>query len=315
MGKGPFIAGTRVEVLGNYWPCKIEENGHIYNSVEHYYQSHKTADPTEQCRIRQAQTGPQAYLLARDVTLREDWEEVKVDVMARGVFLKYAQNPELREFIRVPFQFMERIGIIDEWDERNQMILLAEAERYDLVDHEFDAERDLRERQAILQSMTLSSIREIVKRYFIVPKKEGKDTYERLLLQTHIPKDVLNEYLEKKEAAKAQRKRARLDDTAAAAETSSQVEFTEGQRVTWNEGGSMMLVPAFGVVRRVCPKNIKIEQVYTKTSLDMGTHGGVFYRETEPQWDVVPLREVKIKRESLQPFEENKTYQIVCYDS
>jgi predicted NAD-dependent protein-ADP-ribosyltransferase YbiA (DUF1768 family) len=169
--------------------------------VEHYYQSHKTVDPAEQCRIREAPNGPQAYLLARNVTLREDWEEVKVNVMARGTFLKYAQNPKLREFIRVPFQFMERIGNIDEWDERNQTILLTEAGRYDLVDRKFDVERDLKERQAILQSMTPPSLCEIAKRYFtILPKEEDKETYERLLLQTQIPKDVLNEYLEKKEA-------------------------------------------------------------------------------------------------------------------
>lgn len=66
--------------LSNFSSCRIEHDGMFYPSVEAAYQASKTAD----MRVRvQFTTMPplQATAWGRRITLRRDWENVKVRVM------------------------------------------------------------------------------------------------------------------------------------------------------------------------------------------------------------------------------------------
>lgn len=66
--------------LSNFWPCLVEFEEIIYPSVEHAYQAAKTKNITiRQCITKL--TAGEAKKLGRKLELREDWEDVKLDVM------------------------------------------------------------------------------------------------------------------------------------------------------------------------------------------------------------------------------------------
>ncbi len=84
--------------LSNFFPCIIKFDGNDYPSVEHAYQAAKTKNKQEQFKIWQAATPGIAKRLGRKVTLREDWEEVKVDIIREFVHQKF-QNETLRKLL------------------------------------------------------------------------------------------------------------------------------------------------------------------------------------------------------------------------
>ena len=59
----------------------LKLDGVEYPTVEHAYQAAKTVDPQERLQFQGDITAGQAKLAGRHVTLRPDWEEVKIDVM------------------------------------------------------------------------------------------------------------------------------------------------------------------------------------------------------------------------------------------
>ena len=70
-----------------YWP-----------TVEHYFQAQKFAGTDYEERIRVARSPKEAKNLGqtRRRSLRVDWEEIKVDVMRRGVMAKFRSHSDLR---------------------------------------------------------------------------------------------------------------------------------------------------------------------------------------------------------------------------
>lgn len=82
--------------LSNFYPCTVEYAGEFYRTVEHAYQAAKTCDPNWRTVIRYANTPTQAKRLGRRVSLRQDWEGVKEDVMLTLLRRKFA-NPAMRE--------------------------------------------------------------------------------------------------------------------------------------------------------------------------------------------------------------------------
>ena len=81
--------------LSNFYPSPIDENGITYPTVEHYFQAQKTLDVKERRTIAAATTPGQAKRMGRHVSLRPDWEKVKIDVMRKGLELKF-QDPTLQ---------------------------------------------------------------------------------------------------------------------------------------------------------------------------------------------------------------------------
>lgn len=86
--------------LSNFHRCPQTVDGKIYPTNEHYYQSMKTEDPKIQYWI---QTAPSPYLamkagrecLRPGKELRDDWEEIKLDIMLKGLRAKFS-DPHLR---------------------------------------------------------------------------------------------------------------------------------------------------------------------------------------------------------------------------
>jgi ribA/ribD-fused uncharacterized protein len=81
--------------LSNFFVAPFEVDGVWYNTVEHYYQSRKTEDRSEQAAIRSAPTPSEAKALGLKATIRSDWNEVRIGIMRWGVLAKFQQNPVL----------------------------------------------------------------------------------------------------------------------------------------------------------------------------------------------------------------------------
>lgn len=80
--------------FSNYSLCSVWFDGHIYNSVEHAYQAAKSTDEATRREIRHCPTPNQAKKLGRTITIRPDWETIKVEVMRGLLKEKFAQEPE-----------------------------------------------------------------------------------------------------------------------------------------------------------------------------------------------------------------------------
>jgi len=82
--------------MSNFHHAPFQFNGHLWPTVEHAFQAAKNFYMEPACtQIREAKTPGEAKRLGRNVTLRPDWEEVKVDYMASIVLAKFCAHPNL----------------------------------------------------------------------------------------------------------------------------------------------------------------------------------------------------------------------------
>ena len=80
--------------LSNYSPSALSRHGITFPTVEHAYAAAKTTDAAAQRRIAAAASAGDAKRLGRKVTLRRDWDRVRVGVMRELLELKFA-DPQL----------------------------------------------------------------------------------------------------------------------------------------------------------------------------------------------------------------------------
>ena len=87
--------------LSNFWMCPggIQYGDYIYPSTEHAYQAAKTIVDSERLEILRAKTPGQAKRLGRRVTMRPDWDLIKIDVM-RTVLKQKFNDEELAQKLR-----------------------------------------------------------------------------------------------------------------------------------------------------------------------------------------------------------------------
>lgn len=77
--------------LSNFWPAPVRLDGVVYPTVEHAYQAAKTLDRAERALIARLTSPGAAKRSGRRVTMRDDWDGVKLDVMLgllRGKFAR-----------------------------------------------------------------------------------------------------------------------------------------------------------------------------------------------------------------------------------
>ena len=86
---GPFA------YLSNFWLVSVELDGIPYPSVEHAYQAAKSTDPEAREGIRTARSPSLAKQLGRRLTLRSDWNAVRLQIMADLLEQKF-RKPSLR---------------------------------------------------------------------------------------------------------------------------------------------------------------------------------------------------------------------------
>jgi N-glycosidase YbiA len=78
------------ELDGEYWPTS-----------EHYFQAQKFPETAHCEEIRQAKTPKDAATMGRDRSrpLRQDWEQVKDDIMRKAVLRKFETHADIREIL------------------------------------------------------------------------------------------------------------------------------------------------------------------------------------------------------------------------
>lgn len=67
--------------LSNFHFVNVEMDGEIYPTTEHAYQAAKTLSEAERRAIREVKKPGDARKLGQLVKMRDDWEEIKFDVM------------------------------------------------------------------------------------------------------------------------------------------------------------------------------------------------------------------------------------------
>lgn len=81
--------------LSNFFYSPFVFDDVIYPTNEHFFQAMKTLSQEERRKIAEAKTPGVAKRMGRQVQLREDWEEVKEDMMRLGITLKFQAHPSL----------------------------------------------------------------------------------------------------------------------------------------------------------------------------------------------------------------------------
>lgn len=85
--------------LSNFFPSIVSFASGTYPTVEHAYQASKTRDAKQRDQIRLTATPGQAKRLGRYVTLRDDWDEVKLIIMHNLVWVKFTRHPTLTQLL------------------------------------------------------------------------------------------------------------------------------------------------------------------------------------------------------------------------
>ena len=81
--------------LSNFYPCRIEYDGLVYQNAEAAYQAQKELD-FEKRKSYQSLNPYDAKRHGRSANLRSDWEDVKDSIMYEIIFAKFQQNPDLK---------------------------------------------------------------------------------------------------------------------------------------------------------------------------------------------------------------------------
>lgn len=90
---GPFTGELRW--LSNFWPALVKLDGQLYPTVEHAYVAAKTTDRMIRSVIQTTSSPGEVKRLGRQFDLREDWHEIKLQVMEDLLWQKF-QEPELK---------------------------------------------------------------------------------------------------------------------------------------------------------------------------------------------------------------------------
>lgn len=85
--------------LSNFSESYIRTKRLVYPTMEHWFQAHKTENPNDRYAITQAATPKIAKAMGRSIRLRPDWEEVKLDVMRRGLARKFTPKSDLADML------------------------------------------------------------------------------------------------------------------------------------------------------------------------------------------------------------------------
>ena len=86
---------SKYRFLNNFEPCTVVYDGMTYSCSEAAYQAAKTTDVSLRIAFT-TMNGSKAKYAGQKLTLRPDWNDIKVNVMYEIVKDKFFRNPELR---------------------------------------------------------------------------------------------------------------------------------------------------------------------------------------------------------------------------
>lgn len=96
------------QFLSNFYPAPLTYEGHRWADSETAYQAMKSSDPEIHRQMSQLRHPGKAKRFGKHLTLRSDWEFIKVEVMTEIVTAKFDQNPDLkRKLLLTGFAHLE----------------------------------------------------------------------------------------------------------------------------------------------------------------------------------------------------------------
>lgn len=91
--------GTAFGFLSNFYPAEVEYEGMMYPTSEHAYQAAKTLDIYQRHNVAMQKTPALAKRYGKAVSMRPDWDDVKLDVMEDILYDKFCRHPKLTEML------------------------------------------------------------------------------------------------------------------------------------------------------------------------------------------------------------------------
>jgi ribA/ribD-fused uncharacterized protein len=85
--------------LSNFYPAPVEYQGITYPTVEHAFQAAKTKDKGLRKEIAALRLPGDAKRRGKTLTLRKDWDKVKVDIMRELLSIKFTSDPRLADIL------------------------------------------------------------------------------------------------------------------------------------------------------------------------------------------------------------------------
>lgn len=83
--------------LSNFYVYPLHYDGTVWQTAEHAYQAAKTDNDVSRKEIRKAATAAQAKYLGRHVRLRDDWNDVKRNIMLEIIRHKFKRGSLLAQ--------------------------------------------------------------------------------------------------------------------------------------------------------------------------------------------------------------------------
>ena len=83
--------------LSNFYIADVSYDGVTYPSTEHAYQAAKTTDALERQKVLTTPTCFKAKRMGMQVTLRPDWDAIKLGIMEDLIRQKFTRHQDLRE--------------------------------------------------------------------------------------------------------------------------------------------------------------------------------------------------------------------------
>ena len=90
-----YYRSDKYYCFSNWYDAPFTIGNHKYDTVVHWFESQKYKGSSLETNIRQAETPKKAQRLGRSAVLPEDWDDVRYDIMKKGVSAKFTQNPKL----------------------------------------------------------------------------------------------------------------------------------------------------------------------------------------------------------------------------
>lgn len=85
------------DFLSNFYYCFVIYNDAAYKTSEHLYQALKTTDMNWRERVRKADTPVKAKRLGRQLPLRSNFDNVKIQLMHTVLKAKFTQNSHMKQ--------------------------------------------------------------------------------------------------------------------------------------------------------------------------------------------------------------------------
>ncbi len=93
--------------LSNFWPVQILYKERVFHNVENAYHSEKNNNPEWKDFCAQEEDPRVVKLKSLEVSLCEDWEEIRVDVMKELLDIKFSQEPFTTQLLETGDEYLQ----------------------------------------------------------------------------------------------------------------------------------------------------------------------------------------------------------------